>query len=45
MMANPTLDVVPSAVRMLNPAALFVRAVTGKHKRAMKKTKQGVPHP
>ena len=25
-------------------AALCVRAVTGKHKRGMKNTKQGVPH-
>jgi hypothetical protein len=38
MMAHLTLDVVPPAVRMLNPVALFVRAVTGKHKRGMKKT-------
>jgi hypothetical protein len=38
MMAHLTLDVVPSAVRRLNPAALFVRAVTGKHQRGMKKT-------
>jgi hypothetical protein len=38
MMAHLTLDVVPSAVRMLKPTALFVRAVTGKHKRGMKKT-------
>jgi len=31
MMAHLTLDVVPPAVRMLNPAALCVRAVAGKH--------------
>jgi hypothetical protein len=37
-MAYLTIDVVPSAVRRLNPAALCVRAVTGKHKRGMKKT-------
>jgi len=38
MMAHLTLDVVPSAVRMLNPAALCVRAAKGKHKRGVEKT-------
>jgi hypothetical protein len=43
MMAHLTLDVVPSAVRMLNPTALCVRAVEGKHKRGLKKNNQSLP--
>jgi hypothetical protein len=38
MMGHLTVDVVPSAVRRLNPAALCVRAATDQNKRGMKKT-------